>query len=68
MARTKYTVELEDKYVANLERIAREAGASPGELLMELAPLDAREVQSSMAVATADGYKRVITGGTRDIT
>jgi hypothetical protein len=38
MARTKYTVELEDKYVANLECIAREAGASPGELLMELAP------------------------------
>jgi hypothetical protein len=68
MARTKYTVELEGKYIANLERVAREAGTSPGELLMDLAPLDALEVQSSMAVATADGYKRVITGGTRDIT
>jgi len=43
-------------------------GVPPGEVLMGLLWLDTAEVQANMTVATADGYRPVITGTSRDFT
>ena len=56
-----YTVDLPDDYIADLERLAREADMSSGEMLQALTG-DLRDTTAGagMVVATADGVQPVI--------
>jgi hypothetical protein len=57
-----YMVDLPDDYVAELERLAREAGMSPGQMLQALTKdLRGTKVGAGMVMATADGVQPVIT-------
>jgi hypothetical protein len=58
---------LDDLYIADLERLAGELGATPSEIVpMLTGKLSHRDVRSGIVVATAEGYERPITGGSRD--
>jgi hypothetical protein len=67
MPRSAYTLVLDDDYVADLERLAGEAGVAPNEILPALTgDISRRNVRSGITVATAEGHEQVITGGSRD--
>jgi hypothetical protein len=66
MALSPYTVDLPDDYIAELERLAREANMSPGEMLQAMTGTADEIRRSTVAppgttVATADGFRRIIT-------
>jgi hypothetical protein len=57
-----YTVDLPEHYITDLERLARETGMSPGEMLQALTKdLRGTTAGAGMVVATADGVQPVIT-------
>jgi hypothetical protein len=66
MALRPYTLDLPDDYIAELERLAGQAGVSAGEMLQAMTGT-ADELRRRMValpgttVATADGTRRVIT-------
>jgi hypothetical protein len=57
-----YTVDLPEHYVAELERLAGEAGMSPGQMIQALTKdLRGTTAGAGMVMATADGVQPVIT-------
>jgi hypothetical protein len=68
VASRPYPVDLPEDYIGELERLADQANMSPGEMLMNLTgDLRRRSVgPPGMAVATADGFRAVITSSSYD--
>lgn len=57
-----YTVDLPEIYIADLERLADEAGMSPGEMLQALTKdLRGTTIGAGMVMATAHGVQPIIT-------
>jgi hypothetical protein len=65
MARCEYTIDLDDEFIVELERIAGELRTTPGRAVEAIAgDLRGASFSSGMTVATADGARPVITGRT----
>jgi hypothetical protein len=68
MAKREYILELDEAYIKELERIARELGVTPGEALPLIGEdLAGLSFGSGMTVATADGARPVLTRRSRTI-
>jgi hypothetical protein len=62
MARREYTMDLEEAFISELERIAGELGMIPGQAIETIAGnLHGASFGSAITVATADGARPVIT-------
>lgn len=68
VSRQDYALDLDAAFVAELERIAKELGTTPGRAIEVLTgDLHGVSVSAGAVVATADGYRQVMTRRSTDI-